>query len=100
MTRVRVGVLDFPIASGARSPAQLPESLQEMNFDMVAVSDIWRLRREAAQGQLKEKLGHDVKTFRNNDECIPRKSGCGDHQYGRFSACTARYEAVKAGCDA
>jgi len=72
-----------------------------MNFDMVAVSDIWRLRREDAQGQLKEKLGHDIKTFRNNDELYSSKEvdaviiSTADFQHAMHGI-----EAVKAGCDA
>src|SRR6478609_10001934 len=71
--RVRVGVVGF---SDRFKSSLLPSFLnhhKELNFDMVAVSDIWRLRREEAQSTLKEKLGHDVKTFRNNDELYASK---------------------------
>jgi len=72
-----------------------------MNFDIVGVSDIWRLRREAAQVQLKEKMGHDIKTYRNNDELFSSKSvdaviiSTADFQHAQHGI-----EAVKAGCDA
>jgi predicted dehydrogenase len=74
---------------------------KEMNFDIVAVSDIWRLRREQAQADLKEKLGHDVKTFRNNDELYSSKEvdaviiSTADFQHALHAI-----EAVKANCDA
>ncbi len=99
--RVRVGVVGF---SDRFRGALLPSFLnhyKEMNFDMVAVSDIWRLRREQAQGQLKEKLGHDIKTFRNNDELYSAKEvdaviiSTADFQHAQHGI-----EAVKAGCDA
>src|SRR6188768_3172078 len=66
--RVRVGIVGY---SDRFKSSLLPSFLnhhKELNFDMVAVSDIWRLRREEAQATLKEKLGHEVKAFRNNDE--------------------------------
>src|SRR5258706_8151461 len=99
--RVRVGVVGY---SDRFRGALLPSFLnhyKEMNFDMVAVSDIWRLRREAAQGQLKEKLGHDIRTFRNNDELYSSKEvdaviiSTADFQHAQHGI-----EAVKAGCDA
>ncbi|HMI68115.1 MAG TPA: Gfo/Idh/MocA family oxidoreductase [Cyclobacteriaceae bacterium] len=99
--RVRVGVVGF---SDRFRGSLLPSFLnhyKEMNFDMVAVSDIWRLRREEAQGQLKEKLGHDIKTFRNNDELYSSKEvdaviiSTADFQHAMHGI-----EAVKAGCDA
>jgi len=60
------------------------------------------MRREAAQGQLKEKLDRRQELFRNNDELVyPRKRWMSViHQYGRFSASQHGIEAVKSGCDA
>jgi predicted dehydrogenase len=40
----------------------------ELNFDIIAVSDLWKLRREEAAIWMKEKMGHEVKTTVNNDE--------------------------------
>src|SRR3990170_8259668 len=63
--RVRVGVVGFSDRfKGSLLPCFMHHN-KEMNFDIVAVSDIWRLRREEASAQLKEKMGHDVKAFRN-----------------------------------
>lgn len=99
--RVRVGVVGF---SDRFRSSLLPCFLhhyKEMNFDMVAVSDIWRLRREEAQAQLKEKMGHDVKAFRNNDELYASKEidaviiSTADFQHALHGI-----EAVKANCDA
>ncbi|MFN5646817.1 MAG: Gfo/Idh/MocA family protein, partial [Sphingobacteriales bacterium] len=36
--------------------------------DIVAVSDLWKLRREEAKDFFTSKMGHDVQAVRNNDE--------------------------------
>ncbi len=59
--RVQVGVVGF---SDRFRTSLFPPFLQlhkSMNFDIVAVSDIWKYRREEGQAFLKEKLGHDIK---------------------------------------
>jgi predicted dehydrogenase len=99
--RVRVGVVGFSDRfKGSLLPCFMHHN-KEMNFDIVAVSDIWRLRREEASAQLKEKMGHDVKAFRNNDELYASKEidaviiSTADFQHALHGM-----EAVKAGCDA
>ena len=98
--RVRVGVVGF---SDRFRSSLLPAFLghyKEMNFDMVAVSDIWKRRREEGQAALKEKLGHDVKTFMNNDALYSSKEvdaviiSTADFQHALHTV-----EAVTAGCD-
>ena len=98
--RVRVGVVGFSDRfNGSLLPCFL-NHYKEMNFDMVAVSDIWRLRREEASAKLKEKLGHDIKACRNNDELYATKEidaviiSTADFQHALHTI-----EAVKAGCD-
>ena len=99
--RVRVGVVGFSDRfRGSLLPAF--SSLHKANnFDIVGVSDIWRLRREAALVQLKDKMGHDVKAYRNNDELYASKSvdaviiSTADFQHAQHGI-----EAVRAGCDA
>ncbi|WP_276091505.1 Gfo/Idh/MocA family oxidoreductase [Pedobacter sp. JY14-1] len=66
--RVRVGIVGF---SDRFKDALLPSFMnhhKEMNFDVVALSDLWRLRREEGTGVLKSKFGHDITACRNNDE--------------------------------
>ncbi len=66
--RVRLGVVGY---SDRFRQALFPSFLnhyKELNFDIVAVSDIWKLRREEGQAFLKEKLGHEVQPCVNNDE--------------------------------
>jgi predicted dehydrogenase len=99
--RVRVGVVGYSDRFRSSLLPSFQNHYKELNFDMVAVSDIWRLRREEAQGQLKEKLGHDVKTYRNNDELYGSKDidaviiSTADFQHALHGI-----EAVKSGCDA
>ena len=99
--RVRVGVVGF---SDRFKSSLVPAFLnhhKELNFDMVAVSDIWKIKREAGQAHLKEKLGHDIKSCRNNDELYGTKDidaviiSTADFQHAQHAI-----EAVNAGCDA
>src|ERR1044071_5074907 len=58
--RVRVGVVGF---SDRFRSTLLPCFLnhqKELNFDMVALSDLWNYRREEGVGHLKSKFGHDI----------------------------------------
>lgn len=99
--RVRVGVVGYSDRfRGSLLPCFI-NHYKELNFDMVAVSDIWRLRREEAEVTLKEKLGHGIKTFRNNDELYSSKEidaviiSTADFQHALHGI-----EAVKGNCDA
>lgn len=98
--RVRVGVTGF---SDRFRQSLLPSFLnhhKEMNFDIVAVSDIWKLRREEGQGVLKNQLGHDIQACVNNDELYQIKDldaviiSTADFQHALHAI-----EAVKAGKD-
>ncbi len=99
--RVRVGVIGF---SDRFRYSLLPAFLNhhtELNFDITALSDIWKIRRDEGQVYLKEKLGHDVKAFRNNEELYDSKNtdaviiSTADFQHALHTI-----EAVRAGCDA
>jgi predicted dehydrogenase len=73
---------------------------KELNFDIVAVSDLWKKRREEGMAVLKEKMGHDIKGCMNNDELYSTKDidaviiSTADFQHALHTI-----EAVKAGCD-
>lgn len=99
--RVNVGVVGF---SDRFRSSLLPSFLNhnsELNFDMIAVSDIWKLRREEGQAVLKEKFGHDIKACANNDELYALKDvdaviiSTADFQHALHCV-----EAVRAGRDA
>ncbi|MBO3270499.1 Gfo/Idh/MocA family protein [Hymenobacter defluvii] len=99
--RVRVGVVGF---SDRHRNTHMPCFLnhyKELNFDLVGVSDIWKRRREEGAAMWKEKIGHNVTAYRNNEEMYASKGidavfiGTADFQHALHTI-----EAVKAGCDA
>ncbi len=98
--RVRVACVGF---SDRHRQSHVPcfKALQkEMNFEMVAVSDIWNKRREEGQAFLQQQLGSKVKAFVNNDDLYASNSvdavmlSTADFQHALHTI-----EAVKAGCD-
>jgi hypothetical protein len=71
--RVRVGVIGF---SERFRDALLPsfqKHAAELNFELAAVSDIWRLRREEGQAHLKRVTGKEIASARNNAELLDRQ---------------------------
>lgn len=99
--RVRVGVVGF---SDRFKSSLLPCFMhhhKELNFDIVALSDIWKLRREEGGAKLKEGMKHDIKVYNNNDELYSSKEidaviiSTADFQHALHGI-----EAVKANCDA
>lgn len=99
--RVRVGVVGF--SDRFRSsllPAFLPTS-KELNFEIVAVSDIWDTRREAGKSHIEKLSGKPVDAVRNNDELYERKDidavmiATADFQHAQHGV-----EAVQSGRDA
>jgi predicted dehydrogenase len=74
---------------------------RELNFDFVAVSDIWSRRRDEGAEFLAQRIGHPVEKARNNDELYERKDvdavivSTADFQHALHGI-----EAVRAGRDA
>lgn len=71
--RVNVGIVGF---SDRFKDTLLPCFLnhnKELNFDIVAVSDLWNYRRSLGVEHLKSKLDHEVTACRNNDELYALK---------------------------
>ena len=98
--KIKVGVIGFSNRfKGSLLPA-FQASANELGFEIVAVSDIWRLRREEAVKHFKEKYNQDIKVFRNNEElydariCDAVIFSTADFQHPLHLA-----EAVTAGCD-
>ncbi|GAB2811492.1 Gfo/Idh/MocA family protein [Ferruginibacter profundus] len=71
--RVRVGVVGFSDRFRNSHFPSFMNHQQELNFDIVAVSDIWKLRREMGADFLKSKMGHDITACKNNDELYALK---------------------------
>ncbi|MEO6721830.1 MAG: Gfo/Idh/MocA family oxidoreductase [Ferruginibacter sp.] len=99
--RVRVGVVGFSDRHRGSHMPSFMNHYKELNFDIVAVSDIWNKRREDGAAAWKEKMGHDVIACRNNEELYDKKLvdavfiSTADFQHALHAI-----EAVKAGCDA
>ncbi|PTQ98190.1 putative dehydrogenase [Mucilaginibacter yixingensis] len=99
--RVRVGVVGFSDRHRSSHMPAFMNHAKELNFEVVGVSDIWKLRREQGAAMWKDKMQNDVKAFRNNEEMYDSKAvdavfiSTADFQHARHCA-----EAVKAGCDA
>ncbi len=71
--RIRVAV----VGPGDRATdALIPSFLRlsdELNFELVAISDLWKLRRDAAAARIKERTAKDVAQARNTDELYAMK---------------------------
>jgi predicted dehydrogenase len=99
--RIRVGVIGFSDRHRSTHMPCFMEHYKELNFDIVAVSDIWNRRREEGAAQWKQKMQHDVTACRNNEELYDRKLAdavfisTADFQHARHAI-----QAVEAGCDA
>lgn len=98
--RVRVGVIGFSDRFRSSLFPSFMNHKDELNYDIVAVSDLWKLRREESKDWFKSKLGHEVQAVPNNDELYRIKDldaviiSTADFQHAFH--CT---EAVKAGKD-
>jgi hypothetical protein len=65
---VRVGVAGFPDRHKGSHLPSFMNYCKELNFDIVAVSDIWKKRREEGVATWKGKMNHDITGCRNNEE--------------------------------
>ena len=98
--RVQIGIIGF---SDRFKNSLLPGFLsnyKELNFDIIAVSDIWKIRREEGSNYLQQKMGHPIKQYVNNEALYNSKTVDGviistaDFQHALHTI-----EAVKGGCD-
>jgi len=98
--RVNVGVVGFSDRFRQSLFPSFKNHYKELNFDITAVSDIWKVRREEGINFLKKELGHDLVPCINNDELYKRKDvdaviiSTADFQHALHTI-----EAVKAGRD-
>ena len=99
--RVRVGIVGCgDRMKGGDLPA-FQQNAKDMNFQIVAVSDIWKMRREQGVDFIEKLCGNRPDQVRNNDELYARKDvdaviiATADFQHAYHGA-----EAVEAGRDA
>ena len=71
--RVNVGVVGYSDRFRSSLLPSFLDHYKELNFDMIAVSDIWNVRRQEGSEFLKQKFNHDVKACVNNDELYNMK---------------------------
>ena len=99
--RVRVGIVGY---SDRCRQALIPSFMmhaKELNFDFVAVSDVWSRRRDEGAESLGKLVGHEIAKARNNEELYDRKDvdaviiATADFQHALHGV-----EAVRAGRDA
>jgi predicted dehydrogenase len=99
--RVRVGVVGF---SDRFRSSLLPAFLQHcktLDFEIVALSDIWSMRREAGKAHLDKLTGGSIATVRNNDELYNRQDvDAAIVSTADFQHAVHGVEAVRAGRDA
>ncbi|MDR1171805.1 MAG: Gfo/Idh/MocA family oxidoreductase [Bacteroidales bacterium] len=71
--KVRVGIVGFSDRfRGSLLPAFMNHA-RELNFEFVALSDLWNRRRDEGKAFVREKTGWDIALCRNNDELYDRK---------------------------
>ena len=99
--RVRVGLVG---ASDRARSALIPafqSQANDLNFEMVAVADIWNKRREEGAAWLQKLTGQPIFPARNNEELYDRKDidavivATADFQHAQHGI-----QAVRAGRDA
>ena len=99
--RVRVGIVGCGDRMKQGDLPAFQQSAQELNFQIVAVSDIWNRRRDEGAAFIEKLCGNRPDTVRNNDELYARKDvdavivATADFQHAYHGA-----EAARAGRDA
>lgn len=100
-SRLRVGIVGFADRSRSTLIPAFQALADEFNAEIVAVSDIWSVRREEAVAWFKKTYGLDVVAYRNNEEMYEKANldaviiATADFQHALHCV-----EAVQAGCDA
>ena len=98
---IRVGVVGFADRHKSSHAPCFMNHYKDLNFEIVAVSDIWKKRRDEGAAFWKEKMQHDVIACRNNEEMHDKKIvdavfiSTADFQHALHTV-----EAVKFGWDA
>ena len=71
--RVNVAVVGYSDRfKGSLLPA-FQAHCEKQNFDIIGVSDLWRLRREEGQSTMETRFGHKIRTYVNNEKMYEDK---------------------------
>jgi len=98
--RIRVGIIGFSNRARYSLIPSFLSQAEELNFEIIAVSDIWNRRRDEAKAYF-DKEGINVALARNNEELYDMKNidaviiSTADFQHALHTK-----QAVEAGCDA
>lgn len=71
--KIRTGIVGFSDRFRGSLLPSFMNHAKALNFEIVALSDIWNRRREEGKAHIKEKTGWEVALCRNNDELFDRK---------------------------
>jgi predicted dehydrogenase len=99
--RVRVGVVGFSDRFRYALAPAFQLHAKELNFELIAVSDIWKQRREEGVAHLRQLTGKSIAAARNNEELYDRNDidaviiATADFQHAQHGV-----QAVTAGRDA
>ena len=74
MTALALASLAFPTAAAARSSLSFLKSSSQLNFEFVALSDIWNRRRDEGAAYINKLSGKQIALARNNDELYGNKN--------------------------
>jgi predicted dehydrogenase len=99
--RVGVGVVGLSDRFRGSLLPSFMNHQKELNFDIIALSDLWSMRRDEGKALLSSKMGHDISIFPNNEALYGMKNldaviiSTADFQHALHCV-----EAVRAGKDA
>jgi predicted dehydrogenase len=99
--RVRIGIVGFSDRARYTLIPSFQSYADSMNFEITAVSDIWKIRREEGMDFLQKLTGRKISGMRNNQELY--ESGQVDAviiSTADFQHALHCIQAVEAGCDA
>jgi len=98
--RIRVGIVGFSDRFRTSLFPAFMKQAKDSNCEIVAVSDLWSLRREEAAAWFKKNTGQTVETYRNNEEMYEKaKLDAVIISTADFQHALHAIEAVRAGCD-
>lgn len=66
--RIRVGIVGFSQRAKSSLIPAFQHHADDLNFELVAVSDIWNRRRDEGTAFVEESAGRSVRPMRNNEE--------------------------------